>query len=251
MVNVDRSLRTTLPAFVRTAFNRTSTRLIGAGVAAAILTGGVVAPAVAHSFASGDNAVVQTASAGASRDADRASRSTARTPAAPQVAKKVIKAPTHKQLHPRAITAPQARFKPTAEQIRNAKAIVKAGQQMKLPPRAWVIAVATACQESTLRNLGHLGANNDHDSLGLFQQRPSSGWGSPKQITNPNYASKAFYHSLVKVHGWWKMPLTQAAQTVQVSAFPNHYAKWEKQAGDLVLATYGVGPYAKQAATVR
>jgi len=248
MVN-DRSLRTTLSAFVRTAFNRTSVRLAGAGVAAAVVAGGVVVPAVAHSGPAGSTGAAATASAGESRDS-AASRSTERKPV--EVAKKkVVKAPTAKQLHPRKITEPQARFRPTAEQIRNAKAIVKAGQQMKLPPRAWVIAVATACQESTLKNLGHLGAANDHDSQGLFQQRPSSGWGSPKQITNPNYASKAFYSALVKVPGWSKLPLTQAAQEVQVSAYPNHYAKWEKLAGDLVLSTYGVGPYAKQAAAVR
>ena len=249
MVN-DRTLRTTLSAYVRTAFTRTSVRLAGAGVAAAVIAGGVVVPAVASSGPSGSTGTIaaQTASAGAQRDA-AASRSTERKPV--KVAKKVVKAPTAKQLHPRKITEPQTRFKPTAEQIRNAKAIVKAGQQMKLPPRAYVIAVATACQESTLKNLGHLGASNDHDSQGLFQQRPSSGWGSPKQITNPNYASKAFYSALVKVPGWSKLPLTQAAQEVQVSAYPNHYAKWEKLAGDLVLSTYGVGPYAKQAAAVR
>lgn len=261
MVDVDRSLRTTLSAFALTVLRHTSTRFVGAGVAAAMVAGGVVAPALAQSGLFSPVASVPAAQAAASvaapRDAQQqASRSEQRQPAKPAkpakpAAKKVVKAPIAKQLHPRAITAAQVRLKPTAEQIRNVKAIVKQGQAMKLPPRAWVIAVATACQESTLRNLGNLGANNDHDSLGLFQQRPSSGWGTPKQITNPAYASKAFYRSLVKVPGWWKMPLTQAAQTVQVSAFPNHYAKWEKLAGDLVLATYGVGPYAKQAAAVR
>jgi hypothetical protein len=85
---------------------------------------------------------------------------------------------------------------------------------------------------------------NDHDSLGLFQQRPTSGWGTPEQITDPNYSAKAFYKGLVNVDGYEKMPLTVAAQTVQVSAFPDHYAQWEKMAADLVQATYGTGPYA-------
>ncbi len=129
--------------------------------------------------------------------------------------------------------------------MRNAEAIIKTGQKMGLPPRAWVIAVATSLQESTLHNYGNLGDRNDHDSQGLFQQRPSSGWGSPKQITNPQYASRAFYKSLTKVDGWKSLPLTAAAQSVQVSAFPDHYAKWEKMAGDLVRGSYGSGPYAQ------
>ena len=75
-------------------------------------------------------------------------------------------------------------------------------------------------------------------------------WGSPEQITDPEYAATKFYERLVQVKDWDKKPLTVSAQTVQVSAFPNHYAKWEKMAADLVLATHGEGPYAKQAAEV-
>ena len=160
-------------------------------------------------------------------------------------------APAKKDLHPRPIPGGQQRFKPSKEQLRNAKAIVDTGKKLKLPPRAWVIAVATATQESTLRNLGHLGARNDHDSQGLFQQRPSSGWGSPKQITDPEYASTAFYKALMRVDGWEKMPLTRAAQKVQVSAYPNHYAKWERFAGDIVLGLHGEGPYAEAAADLK
>lgn len=161
-------------------------------------------------------------------------------------------APTAKQLHPRGVpTRNQESFKPSNEQLRNAREIVKAGQKMGLSPRGQVIGVATAMQESTLRNLGNLGERNDHDSQGLFQQRPSSGWGTPKQITNPQYAATSFFKGLVSVDGWERMPLTDAAQAVQVSAFPDHYAKWEKQAGELVLAFYGEGPYAKQAAALK
>src|SRR5205814_7932675 len=68
------------------------------------------------------------------------------------------------------------------EQTHNAAIIIAVGQQMKVPPRGWVIAIATAMQESTLHNYGNLGSHNDHDSLGLFQQRPSQGWGTPAQI---------------------------------------------------------------------
>lgn len=137
---------------------------------------------------------------------------------------------------------------PSKEQMRNAREIIKAGQQMKLPPRAWVIALATASQESNMVNLGDLGSANDHDSLGLFQQRPSSGWGSASQVRDPNYSAKSFYRALKQVSGWKTMSLTDAAQKVQVSAFPDAYAKWEKHAINLVLATYGDGPYAKIAA---
>ena len=111
---------------------------------------------------------------------------------------------------------------------------MEAGKAMNLPPRAWTIAVATSLQESNLYNIGHLGERNDHDSQGLFQQRPSSGWGTPEQITDPTYAATKFYQHLVKVDGWQDMPLTKAAQKVQVSAYPNHYAKHETQAGDII-----------------
>jgi hypothetical protein len=104
--------------------------------------------------------------------------------------------------------------------------------------------VATPLQESKLENLGHLGAHNDHDSLGLFQQRPSVGWGTPEQLTDPDYAAEQFYRALQQVPGYAEQPLTSAAQTVQVSAFPDAYAQWEKMAADLVLARHGAGPYA-------
>ena len=129
-------------------------------------------------------------------------------------------------------------------QIDNAQAIVKAANAMHLPHRAAVIAVATSMQETKLHNYGDLGEANDHDSLGLFQQRPSSGWGSPQQLMDPNYAATAFLKSLTQVSGWENMPLTDAAQAVQVSAFGDRYAQWEKQASDLVLSTYHQGPYA-------
>jgi hypothetical protein len=132
--------------------------------------------------------------------------------------------------------ADQSHIVLSGDQLDNARAIIHATKQMNLPPRAAVIAVATSLQESKLQNLGDLGANNDHDSLGLFQQRPSSGWGSPAQVTNPNYATKAFLRGLQQVPGWESMPLTEAAQTVQVSAFGGAYAQWEKQAADIVAS---------------
>ncbi|SCF29404.1 NlpC/P60 family protein [Micromonospora purpureochromogenes] len=122
----------------------------------------------------------------------------------------------------------------TSEQVGNAATIVAVGAEMHVPRYGWEFAVATAMQESTLRNLGHLGADNDHDSLGLFQQRPSQGWGTPEQILDPRYAARKFYEHLVEVDGWQTMPLTQAAQAVQRSAFPDAYAKWQPEAEQLV-----------------
>jgi hypothetical protein len=153
-------------------------------------------------------------------------------------------APSVETLMPYGVQAPQQTFTPSAEQMANAEAIVATGERLDMPERAKVIAVATALQESTLHNYGHLGARNDHDSQGLFQQRPSAGWGTPEQVTNPDYAATKFYQGLSKVPGWQRMPLTRAAQSVQVSAYPDAYAKWEKQAADIVLATHGKGPYA-------
>ncbi|MFJ2087229.1 hypothetical protein ACI2KV_14005 [Micromonospora chokoriensis] len=128
----------------------------------------------------------------------------------------------------------QSRISLNDEQTANVKAIIAATKKAGLPERAAVISIATSLQESKLENLGHLGDANDHDSLGLFQQRPSSGWGTPEQITDPAYSTTAFLKGLKQVDGWQDMPLTDAAQTVQVSAYPDAYAQWEQQATDLV-----------------
>ncbi|MGI5212953.1 M23 family metallopeptidase [Plantactinospora sp. CA-290183] len=124
-------------------------------------------------------------------------------------------------------------------QMRNAAVIIRVGKEMKVPPRGWVIAIATAMQESGLANLPHLGADNDHDSQGMFQQRPSMGWGTPAQVRDPAYASRKFYERLVRVDNWQRRPLTVAAQRVQRSAFPDAYAKHEPIATQIVNALTG------------
>ncbi|SCF09675.1 hypothetical protein [Micromonospora mirobrigensis] len=139
-----------------------------------------------------------------------------------------------KALIPHGVQGTQSHIDLNDEQTANAKAIIAATKKAGLPERAAVISIATSLQESKLENLGHLGDKNDHDSLGLFQQRPSSGWGSPEQITDPAYSTTAFLKGLKQVDGWQDMPLTDAAQTVQVSAYPDAYAQWEQQAADLV-----------------
>jgi hypothetical protein len=168
-----------------------------------------------------------------------AAKAPAKPAAKPAVRKAPAKpaAPTRAQLMPHGTPGGQAWFKTNPHQVANAATIVKVGRQMHLPPRAWVDAIACSLQESKLTNLGNLGANNDHDSLGLFQQRPTSGWGTPRQILNTQYAAHKFYQALRHVD-YRHLPLTVAVQKVQVSAFPQAYAKWEKMAADLVTATY-------------
>jgi LysM repeat protein len=125
----------------------------------------------------------------------------------------------------------------TAEMERNARTILGVGRSLGVPEYGLVIALAAAMQESSLRNLNY----GDRDSLGLFQQRPSTGWGTPAQVTDPVYASRLFFggpsnpnkgktRGLLDISGWQSMTVTQAAQAVQRSAYPNAYAKWETSA---------------------
>jgi LysM repeat protein len=125
----------------------------------------------------------------------------------------------------------------TDEMARNARTIVSVGRSLGVSDYGLVIALAAAMQESGLRNLGY----GDRDSQGLFQQRPSAGWGSPAQITDPAYSSKLFFggpsnpnkgntKGLLEIPGWQSMTVAQAAQAVQRSAYPDAYAKWEASA---------------------
>ncbi|GAA5193752.1 hypothetical protein GCM10023346_19500 [Arthrobacter gyeryongensis] len=112
------------------------------------------------------------------------------------------------------------------DQATNAALITAIAVQRGLPPRAATIAVATAMQESKLRNIGH-GDEVGPDSRGLFQQRPSQGWGTEAEVMDPVYATNAFYDHLVKIPGYETMAITDAAQAVQHSAFPQAYAQQE------------------------
>jgi hypothetical protein len=123
----------------------------------------------------------------------------------------------------------------SAEQAANAATISAVGTTRGMPERAVTIALATALQESALRNIKH----GDRDSLGLFQQRPSKGWGTPRQILDPVYASGKFYEHLAEVPGYSRLPLTVAAQRVQRSGFPQAYAKHEPDATLLAAALTG------------
>lgn len=122
-----------------------------------------------------------------------------------------------------------------AEQTANAATISAVGRRLSVPERGITVALATALQESELRNLDY----GDRDSQGLFQQRPSQGWGTPEQVTEPRYAAGAFYAALVDLPEWEQMRLTDAAQAVQRSAFPEAYQQWEDEAQALTVALGG------------
>jgi hypothetical protein len=107
----------------------------------------------------------------------------------------------------------------SVEQAENATLISALAVRRGMPARAASIALATAFQESKLRNLDH----GDRDSVGLFQQRPSQGWGTVAQLQRPVYAINAFYDALAKVDGYQGMRITEAAQKVQRSGFPEAY----------------------------
>lgn len=122
-----------------------------------------------------------------------------------------------------------------ADQAEVATTIVAIAIKRRLPPRAVTIALATAEQESKIRNLDY----GDRDSVGVFQQRPSQGWGTPEQLQDPAYATKRFFSALVKVDGYEKLPLHVAAQKVQRSAYGPAYADHEPKATVLTTALTG------------
>lgn len=124
------------------------------------------------------------------------------------------------------------------EQARNASIIVAASVERKLPEQAAVVAIATAYQESALRNLEY----GDRDSLGLFQQRPSFGWGTEEQIMDPWYASNRFYEEIVKFDDWQNTDVNDLAQKAQRSGHPEAYRKHETKARAVAAALRGSAP---------
>ncbi|MEU7614998.1 hypothetical protein AB0B27_02620 [Micromonospora rifamycinica] len=184
-------------------------------------------------------------------DEQRASRSRER--AASPLAVPVTPAPTGSPTPAArgATPAPKKPARPVAGlgqlQTDNATVIVDVGVDLGVPRRGLIVAVATAMQESDLRNLAsdvlpesydhpHQGSGSDHDSVGLFQQRPSSGWGTVAQLMRPAYAARAFYSALARIPGWQELSVTAAAQAVQVSAHPGAYARHEQRATTVVDA---------------
>jgi cell wall-associated NlpC family hydrolase len=152
----------------------------------------------------------------------------------------------------------------TNAQLAVARSYISIGQQMGVPRAGQVIAIMMSLQESSLRVLAnsnvpaslsfpHEGVGRDHDSLGTAQQRPAAGWGTIEQLMDPIYNARAFYggpsgpnrgspRGLLDVPGWSSMEKGQAAQAVQISAFPELYARWEPDADAIVRALEGTSP---------
>lgn len=208
--------------------------LAGQGGAAATNGGG---------FQAGDAKTTLAASTDQARaEADKAVTRSNRDLVAPPVASKQ-EAPAVQAPAAPALPAPVAGLNQV--QMNNAKKIIDTAKGMGLGKRAQTIAIATAMQESQLKNLASTvyaesykytneGEGSDHDSVGLFQQRPQSGWGTVANLMKPEYATKQFLNALLRVDGWENMQLTYAAQAVQVSAFPEAYAKHEARAAEVV-----------------
>jgi len=140
---------------------------------------------------------------------------------------------------------PPAVYTLSTDQATNATTIAAVAKRLGLADHAVTIGLAAALQESKLRNLSH----GDRDSLGLFQQRPSQGWGTAQQVMDPVYAASAFFTHLARVHNWENLPVTTAAQEVQHSSAPQAYARWEPEARVVARALTGESPAAFACAT--
>ncbi|WP_432975271.1 hypothetical protein [Dactylosporangium sp. CA-233914] len=224
------------PPLLRGAALVTAFALATFGVSASLSTGARPAGVVAA-----EAAATATAEPGAGRSAPgAASRGRERAQSAPTPAATT------------AVPAPAAarRADPVGglsrAEMNNAIAIVDVAVRERLPKRAAVVALATALQESHLRNLANAnlpdslnhpneGVGYDYDSVGLFQQRPN--WGSVKQLMDPHESARRFYAALLSIPGWGDYAVTVAAQMVQRSAFPYAYAKWEGLANQIADAT--------------
>ncbi|MGC4773421.1 peptidase M23 [Micromonospora sp. DT44] len=194
-----------------------------------------------------ERAEQQTASRGLDRSAaPSATPSASTTPADPDAT------PRARKVAPAKPTRPAPVVGLDEDQMENAEAIVRAGRKMGIPRRGLVIAVATAMQESNLYNVAsgvlpesqdypHQGVGWDHDSVGLFQQRSSSGWGPVGRLMDPEFATRQFLTALEQVPGWQQMRLTDAAQAVQVSAYPEYYQQHEWRATRVVDAIVPAG----------
>jgi hypothetical protein len=206
--------------------------LVPTGAAFAATSVGAPA-AAAHSSvqaAAQPKAAAAAPAAAPAKQQAAAAPAAAPVPAAPPVSDS-FKTTTISGLEPTGLYGYQETFHATAEQWANARTITDVAKNRGMTPYAAVIAVATAIQESTLKNINY----GDRDSLGLFQQRPSCGWGTASEITTPSYAADKFLSVLQsKVPDYQNESLWNAAQTVQQSGFPTAYAKWETEAAQMV-----------------
>lgn len=194
--------------------------------------------------AASQSALDERAAAAAAADRSE-TRATTSPSASPKPSLQVTSTPKPKATTKPAVVKPVAGL--TQAQMNNAQTVVQVGQKMGIPQRGLLVAIMTAMQESDLYNLAseavpesfdypHQGESVDHDSVGIFQQRASMGWGTVEQIMTPTYSARKFYEGLLEVSGWQNMELTLAAQAVQVSAYPYAYAKHETRARTILAA---------------
>ena len=180
--------------------------------------------------AAAKSAVKSTTSTKTTAKAEKATAASVATTAA-AVSTSPYAGVSYAELEPTGTDGSQQTFTASSEQWANATAIVEASKDLNLSAYAAVIAVATAMQESSLRNLT---TATNADSLGLFQQRPSMGWGTASELTDPTYAAKAFLRELPS--DYESMDLASAAQSVQRSFDGSLYAQWESQAAHMVYS---------------
>ncbi|NTV39950.1 MAG: hypothetical protein HGA51_08365, partial [Demequinaceae bacterium] len=134
------------------------------------------------------------------------------------------------------VSTPSAQYSQSTDRAENVAIISTVGRTLGFDEKGVTVAVATAIQESGLRNLDY----GDRDSVGLFQQRTSQGWGTVEQILDVRYSATMFYNTLATVDGWQELPVTQAAQAVQRSGFPEAYADHEAEGRAWANALVGV-----------
>jgi hypothetical protein len=197
-------------------------------------TQAAVRPAVKAAKSMAKTANAATATSG--KPAAAAKPAAAPVAAAPVAAVAVVADPykttSVSDLEATGLDGSQQTFTPSSSQWANATTIVDVAKRRGMAPYAAVIAVAVAMQESSLENLT---SAVNYDSLGLFQQRPSMGWGTPAELTDPSYAANAFLSALARdVPDYADTSLWHAAQTVQESGYPTAYAQWQEQAANMV-----------------
>jgi LysM repeat protein len=210
--------------------------LLSAGAAPASTAPAAPAPRAVHTVVAGDTLWAIAEAGGVSLEALLSANALARDSIIYPGQDLTMPAPpaSAPAMTPAALVAPLGL---DHEQIANARLIIAVGRERGVPDRGIAVALATGMVESWLRNLDW----GDRDSLGLFQQRPSQGWGSPEQVRDPARATAVFYggaadpngaatRGLLDIPGWEEMGFSEAAQAVQISAFPDRYGQWEQQA---------------------
>ena len=216
-----------------TASAATTTTSSTSASASASHTAAAKKSAEAKKDAAAKSAVKSASSAKTTKTTAKAEKATAASVAttAAAVSTSPYAGVSYAELEPTGTDGSQQTFTASSEQWANATAIVEASKDLNLSAYAAVIAVATAMQESSLRNLT---TATNADSLGLFQQRPSMGWGTASELTDPTYAAKAFLRELPS--DYESMDLASAAQSVQRSFDGSLYAQWESQAAHMVYS---------------